>query len=304
LLPVINIIPLTTATLLADRYAYFSSMGFALALAYFICKADRRIVTPIVVVLCLLFSILDIQRNRIWKDEPSLFSQMTKDAPEKALGYHDLGRYYYDNGDIATAVKYLKIASTKDDMNSRMLGSDALVFLEANELDLASTLLLKKIKYEPANPQTYIILNRIYEKMGNTLLAKTYHDKAEALMPGIEDIMKKRAESLCRGGEQLMAGHKLREAETLFKEALGILPDFIPALINMGSLSAEKKDFTTAVTYFTKAVALDPANLTAHYNLSMTYEILGKTAEAREYMSKFRELDARSAQRQEQNRNQ
>src|SRR5262245_12092037 len=37
LLPVVNIIQLNAASLISDRYAYFSLMGFALALAFIVC---------------------------------------------------------------------------------------------------------------------------------------------------------------------------------------------------------------------------------------------------------------------------
>jgi len=186
LFPVINIIPLPSATLLADRYAYFSVMGFSLFLAYFICKVQPRVIVPILMVLCSFFAVTDFLQNGVWKDEHSLYSKMIKDAPDKALGYHDLGRLYYKNGDLANAQKYLAMASSKEDVNSRMLGADALVFWEACNYKMASALLLKKLQMTPEDPQSYIILNRIYEKMGDKSLAKTYHDKAEALLPGIE----------------------------------------------------------------------------------------------------------------------
>lgn len=48
LLPVINIIPLRTTTVLADRYAYFSLMGFSLALATLICRLKGRTLTAAV----------------------------------------------------------------------------------------------------------------------------------------------------------------------------------------------------------------------------------------------------------------
>jgi protein O-mannosyl-transferase len=297
LFPVINLIPLPSATLLADRYAYFSLMGFSLFLAYFICKCKLQTVIQIMIVFCSFYAVTDILQNDVWKDEPSLYSKMIKDAPEKALGYHNLGRFYYKNGDLSNAIKYLAIACTKEDVNSRMLGADALVFWEADRLDIAATLLLKKLQITPDDPQSYIMLNRIYEKMGNKTLAKTYHDRAVALFPKIEEFMTQRVLSVCREGEKLMAEHKYDKAENLFREALGINPDFIPALIDMGNLSAEKQDMAGALKYFTKAVALDPLNPSTHHNLSITYELMGRPAEAQEEMKKFRELDLEAKQK-------
>jgi len=299
LLPVINIIPLPSATLLADRYAYFSSMGFSLIVAYFICKGKRQVIIPVTVILCSFFAVMDIQQNNVWKDGYSLYSKMIKDAPEKALGYHNLGRDYYKNEDLPNAQKYLALAFSKEDVNSRMLGSDALIFWEANNLDMAAKLLLKKLEMTPDDPQSFIMLHRIYRKMGNNALAASYHDKAVAIFPGIDELMTQRVTSLCREGEKQMAGRNYSKAETLFRETLSMDPDFTPALIDMGNLFGEKKDMAGALKYFTKAVVLDPLNPSIHYNLSIVYDLAGRPDNAREEMKKFKALDAESKQKKQ-----
>ena len=296
LLPVTNIFPLGI-TMMADRYAYFASFGFSLALAYCICLAKKQIAIPIVVLLSLFFIAKDIQRNSFWKDELSLFTQMIKDAPEMSIGYQNLGYAYFDKQDFPNAEKYLTEAYGKKEVNARMLVGSASMFWEMNKLDKAITALNRKIELEPGNPQSYIMANRIYEEMGNKALAKSYHDKAVALYPGIFEMMKQRAISSCREGEELLSKHKIVEAERLFKEALNIDPLFVPALIDMGSLAAEKGDLAKSLQFFSKAVASDPLNPAAHYNLAQLYEMMGKTADAQEEMKKYSELDALSKQK-------
>lgn len=91
-----------------------------------------------------------------------------------------------------------------------------------------------------------------------------------------------------------MARHRLDLAEPLFKEALSINPVYVPALIDMGGLVAEKGDFTRARTYFERAAALEPGNPVPHYNLSIVYESLGKSDESLAELAKFKDLEARS----------
>jgi tetratricopeptide (TPR) repeat protein len=296
LLPVTNIFPLGIA-MIADRYAYFASFGFSLALAYCICLAKKQVVIVIVAILCVVFITIDINRNGFWKDELSLFTQMIKDAPDMSVGFQNLGYAYFDKGDFANADKYLTVAYAKKDVNARMLFDSAAKFREMGRLDKAITVLNKQIALEPDNPQPFIMTSRIYEKMGNKVMAKSYHDKATALNPRIFEMLQQRAIFACRQGEELMARHKIVEAERLFKEAVSIDPLFVPALIDMGSLSAEKGDLADSVKYFSKAVTLDPLNPAAHYNLSLVYESLGKMPEAQEEMTKFKGLEARFRQR-------
>jgi tetratricopeptide (TPR) repeat protein len=117
------------------------------------------------------------------------------------------------------------------------------------------------------------------------------------MFPQIEEMMGNRTASLCREGEKLMAEGRHVEAERKFKEALMMKPSFVPALIDMGSLYAEKGNLTGAVEYFGKAVAHDPLNPSAHYNLSMAFELMGRSAEAREEMEKYRKLEASARQK-------
>jgi tetratricopeptide (TPR) repeat protein len=83
-------------------------------------------------------------------------------------------------------------------------------------------------------------------------------------------------------------------AENLLREAIIINPDFVPALVDMGGLSAEKGDFAKAEKYLTRATSLEPLNATAHYNLAQVYQMQGKNAEAEVEMKKANEAEALS----------
>ena len=294
LLPVTNIFNLGSA-MMADRYAYFSLFGFSLALAYCICLAKKQFVIPIVVVVCLVFVTLDISRNSLWKDEISLFTQMVQDAPDRCVGFQNLGVAYYLKQDYVNADKFLTLAYSKKGLSGTMLVGSSSMFLEMNKTEKAITALNIKIKYEPNNPQPYIMLSKIYENMGGSTMAASYKDKAVALYPGILQMMKQRTLDACRQGEKLMSENNRAKAELLFKEALTIDPFFVPALIDMGNLVAENGDMVKSQRYFSRAVALDQLNPAAHYNLSLVYESLGNMADAQAEMNTFKKLTTNSS---------
>lgn len=292
LLPVINIIQLQAASMMADRYAYLSLMGFALALAFIICKARKEVTIAIVLIICSAYVLVDIKRNNYWKDDHAFYTQMIKDSPDMALGYNDLGLYYFKKDDMVNAEKFLTIAATKKDITARLLGANASVFWQADKLDITEKLLLRQLELEPSNPQPYIMLKMIYEKKGNKALAKSYGDKASALFPGIEEMMKQRVIEVCRQAESYITMRSYERAENLLREAMIINPDFVPALVDMGGLNAEKGDFTKAEKYLTRATALEPFNGSAHYNLAQVYLMQSKKVEAEEEMKKANEAEA------------
>lgn len=296
LLPVVNIIHIQAASLMADRNAYVSLMGFALALAFIISKARKEAAISIVLILSVAYAVVDIRRNNYWKDDHAFYSQMIKDSPDMALGYNDLGIYYFKKDDMVNAEKYLTIAATKKDITARLLGANASIFWQADKLDITEKLLLRQLELEPANPQPYVMLKMIYEKKGNKELARSYGEKASAMFPGIEEMMKQRVVEVCRQAEAFIAMRSFERAEILLKEAIIINPDFVPALIDLGGLSAEKGDFAKAEKYLTRAVALEPQNATAHYNLAQVYQMQGKNTEAEEEMKRVNEAEGLSQQ--------
>ena len=291
LLPVTGIFPLGSS-LMADRYAYFSLMGFSLALGYGMCSLNKRALAVLMVLICLCFATIDRQRNAVWNNLLSLYLQMTKDAPEKSIGFTNVGMYYYEKGDLVLAEKYLEESCSKKGIVIR----DALQYLSAvywenKEYDKALSVLTRMIALEPENPQPYIMASRIYQSKGDTVNAKIYHDQVVAKYPRIEQMMQQRVISVCKEGEQLMAERKPAPAERKLKEALMMQPDFVPALIDMGSLAAEKGDMAGSLEFFSKAGGLDPNNPSIHYNMSRVYELMGRMAEAKNEMTRFKELD-------------
>jgi len=290
-LPVSGIFP-TGVTAMADRYVYFSSMGFAMALAYVITLANGKVVAGVMVVLCGFYGALDLQRNAIWRDQLSLFTQMVKDTPQLAVGYQNLGYCYYDRGDIDSAVKNLSIACAKNGCNSKMMIGSASIFWEAKQYDKAILALNKKIQFEPGDPLSYIMMSRVYGDMGNTGQQKVFRDKAEQLIPQVEEMMRQRVATLCLQTDELLEKRNLAGAERLMKEAQQIDPNAVPVLVDLGIISAEKGELRKSLQYLARALSLNPGHPPVHYNLAIVYQMMGRKAEAEAEMVKFRETDA------------
>ncbi|HEY4743618.1 MAG TPA: tetratricopeptide repeat protein [Desulfuromonadaceae bacterium] len=284
LLPIINIIPINSASLMADRYAYFSLMGFAVFLAALICMANLRVSTVCVAIVIVVYAGIDISRNRIWKDEVAFYTRMTDDAPRKFIGPRNLGLYYYRNGDIERAVSNLEAADYRPDMTVKYMMGDVYIFWKENRLEKAEKLLLRAVEENPANPEPYLLLMMIADQKGNARLAASYRDKLTAMGLNIEQILADRAFELCRTGENFLAKRHFVSAEICLWQALRITPSFIPALIDMGSLRAQQDNLPQAIQFFSKVLALDPSNATARNNLAMVYQMQEKSATARQEM--------------------
>jgi tetratricopeptide (TPR) repeat protein len=299
IIPAATVVPLPHAPLMADRYGYLALMGFALFASSLICKIPAKFSVIALLIICLSFGFVDLQRNNSWRDNLSISEQMVKDAPDMSQGYAGVGLYYYNKGDVANSEKYLLLADTKKNVTAQFLGTAATAMVEANRLDAAAKLLQHQIQLDPSIPQSYLTLQMIYAKEGKAEESKAYADKASKLFPGIQETTKKKTAELCSQAEAFITMRTFDKAERLLHEALTINPDFVPALIDLASVSAEKGDAAKAVEYFSKAIALEPDNAAAHFNLAQVYQMQGKADLANKEMEKFQALDAQSKRESE-----
>jgi cytochrome c-type biogenesis protein CcmH/NrfG len=74
---------------------------------------------------------------------------------------------------------------------------------------------------------------------------------------------------------------KMAEAQSHFERALAFSPNFVQALIALGKLYWQEKDYKQAILLLTRATGLQPANETAHYALLTAYRDSGDIERAK-----------------------
>ncbi|MBT0664492.1 tetratricopeptide repeat protein [Geobacter pelophilus] len=114
LLPVLYIRKLGENTF-AERYAYFPSIGFALMLGLLstmkIINNDyrRKTLSALLLLVVVVYSIGTINRNTVWRDEISLFSDTLQKSPESSFIHFAMGAAFADKGNLDGAInEYLK----------------------------------------------------------------------------------------------------------------------------------------------------------------------------------------------------
>jgi len=79
-----------------------------------------------------------------------------------------------------------------------------------------------------------------------------------------------------KNGLELQQAGKDAEAETEFRNAIGIAPKFAPAYTSIGTLELKAQKLEKAVEAFTSAIRYDPADFDANLNLGIAYYNLRK----------------------------
>lgn len=246
LLPVLKIIP-AGDSFAADRYMYLPSIGIFYIFSVFITRLlNNRIAiikfSAIALISLAVVSLSVLARNRclVWKDTESLYMDILKKYPTRPPIYNDLGAFFAEKGDYAKAIKCFHVALALDKN-----------YAGAKD-NLTRALSGKRLK-------------EIRDKGGDYLNAQL--EKAK-------DVTEK-VKLLNRMGLAEGQAHNLDKAVELFKEAIGLDPDYAESYHNLGYAYYIKGEVKTAEEYFKKTLELDPSHKNARMNLDFIRENRG-----------------------------
>jgi hypothetical protein len=84
--------------------------------------------------------------------------------------------------------------------------------------------------------------------------------------------------------------NRVADAKAAFKKVLAQDPNDVGALVNLGQVDLQERDYAAAVGLFQKAEAAEPYNATAVYNLGISLIRSGSREEGRRMMGRFQKL--------------
>jgi tetratricopeptide (TPR) repeat protein len=104
------------------------------------------------------------------------------------------------------------------------------------------------------------------------------------------------AEAHQRLGKVLKLQGRLNEAETCFRRALELDPDYVGALIGLGNIEAARGDLASALRRYDMAVEIEPHDAEAHFAQAQVLEAMNRTDPA--LAAYFRTLEFNPLHRQ------
>jgi tetratricopeptide (TPR) repeat protein len=104
-----------------------------------------------------------------------------------------------------------------------------------------------------------------------------------------------RAAAANKRGVALVQLERRQEARAAFDDALAIVPEYAPALVNIGSLHFESGETENAIAYYRRAIVADEQYALAHHNLGVAYKRLGRTGDAVRELRRAHRLEGRGS---------
>ena len=245
LIPVLYI-PGVGENTFAERYLYLPSVGFVLLISLALMWARLHMpggamgFAAIPMLITGLYSIGTINRNKDWKDDYTLYSDMVKKSPDAAIPHNNIGNVLlFQKGQTDLAIEQYHIA----------------------------------LKIKPDLIETRNNLGVAYGKKG--LIDQAIDQFQLALRFKADD-----AEAHCNLGLAYMHKGWTDKAIEEYQRALSINQYFPEAHNNLGLAYADKGLTDKAVDQFRIAVSLNPDYAEAHNNLGIAYGNQGLMDEA------------------------
>jgi protein O-mannosyl-transferase len=259
-----------------EHRLYLPSVGFWLAAGtVLIGFSRRRPIVGIMVVgaLVTVFSVATYQRNKVWQDELTLWSDVVQKSPQKGRGYNNLGLAYADRNRWSEAIQAYKTALVlrpkfAEAHNNLGYASHELGHREEAVREFQTASALKPDYAEPHNN-----LGNIYQELGRRDEAVREFQTALTLNPDFADAHN----NLGNVYQELGRGD---EAVREFQTAMALKPDYAEAHYNLGNVYQELGRHDEAVREYQTSLTLKPDYAEAHYNLGNVYQELGRRDEA------------------------
>ncbi len=171
----------------AERYLYLPSVGFVLILTIFLSWARGKLqhtvwsITIVSVAILALYIVETVNRNNVWKNSLTLWSDTVLKAPDSAMAHFNLGAAYASEDRLDEAIKEYNSALA---INPFLAPDLYLGLGEAyelkNRIDEALDMYRIALQIEP-NYKIHRVLGDAYAKKGLIDQSRYHHQKAMEL---------------------------------------------------------------------------------------------------------------------------
>jgi tetratricopeptide (TPR) repeat protein len=169
----INLAP--RSNVIFEHKLYLISFGFLLTAVALLSNLVRHRGALTWILLCLIsvLALVAFQRNKIWKDEFSLWNNAVGGSPHKARPYYNRGIFYYRQGKLIQAISDFTMAVELNPAYAEAYNNRGSVYYTLKNFPQAISDYTKAIELDPA-------LARAFNNRGLAYYFEKDYDKAWA----------------------------------------------------------------------------------------------------------------------------
>ena len=181
-----SIIPLSDV--INEHRTYLPSFGFFFPAVYGVFAIGRgRTLRYLLWALVAVYAFAAIQRNKVWKDPVTLWSDVIKKSPLKARGYNNRGAEYSERGQYELAVADFSNAIRLWPNYPLAYRNRSLAYFERQDWEKALQDANKAVEMTPKNADLYFTRGKVQYNLRQADLAMKDYNQAIALNPSFSD---------------------------------------------------------------------------------------------------------------------
>lgn len=254
-----------------EHRTYLPSMSvcFLVVLLGFRYIRQKWVVIGFMCAVVIIFSIWTYQRNMVWKDAVTFWTDNVKKTPHKARPRKNLADAFLKEGKFEKAVFHFQEALKMDPKDERVhiLLGEALQAI--GRVDEAIHHYSAALRIKPRDPEALV-------KLGNALASKGNHDEAIEHYTEALRIRPNYEGALNNLGIAMMHSGRPQEAVHYFSEVIRINPQFVQGYNNIGYILAQQGRTDEAIRNYEKALSIEPDFVQALNNLAVAYTEKGE----------------------------
>jgi len=326
LLPVSGVIWMGVPIL--EHRLYGASIGFCLMAAtgcYYISSAasfsavlHKKLLPLTIALMVISYSILTIQRNRVWKDDVSIWEDTVKKAPASATALNNLASALISAENYDPAITFLNKAQKINPQAEKVYGNLGIAYLHNKDYEKALAAFNKTLRLNPRSAETHTYMGILLKQTGdrNTAIAcfkkaleykpdffkshlqlgmlyQEQGEKQKALVEYEKALKQAPRDSAVHNALGLLyAGEgQFEEAFKHYQAALSQEPLNYEVLNNVALLYIRLKNFEKARSILKEAISRNPGSPELHLNMGIAFFNLGKIEEAIDEYHKALALD-------------
>ncbi len=309
LLPTSSVVPLLDVAV--EHRTYLPMVGFCLILAAMLCRlyaafsssgVTVRKPTAFVPALCtalilILFAAGAVDRNAVWQNEITLWSDAKKKSPNLTRPYNNLGEAYDQRGEYDKAIPEFEAALKLNPRYFFALNNLGNVYGKNKDYSKAIHYFEKALAEKPDYPPALYNLGRALHLTGKPDRALAAYRKAVAHNPYFEEahynlanlalqfglidesvqnfqrfvaMRPEHPEARFGLGNAYAMGGKFESALDQFRQAVQLKPGFLLPIVGIANLHLQKGNVDAALATYGAALTVKP-HAGIHKNLGMIY---------------------------------
>jgi protein O-mannosyl-transferase len=281
--PVLNARWMAT-NVFTERYLYLPSVGFCWLVAWYAVRLwDRSSASPVawprklLVAAAAVIAVLSVssvaRRNRIWRDDMTLYSRTLQTNSDAAIIRSNLAGFYFENGDLARAEQEWVAALAEKPDNVVTMNALGELYTQQGRYAEAENMLKRAINDKPLYGSPHYNYGILLQKTGRMPEALTELGRAVNLSP-------LSAPAHRWYGEALLQNDQLDLAESQLKQSLQ-LEDSFTTLQDLAGLYLRMRRISDAEVTLRRLISEHPYDSQSHFQLGKILEDAGKKEEAR-----------------------